>query len=248
MAADLASVLDRCLERLRAGDSIAACLQGYPEYAGDLAPLLEAAQHLVPVAGWQPPAQLWAKHQVMLRPLLDRTRAEPEVRPPRPVLRLQVSLRSFGQIALVALLLFVVLSATALAASGPGGPAYGLRLAVERVPVWFVPEGDAREVVLLRYADRRLADVQSHLVAEGHVEQAALEALLSADAEAEELAYRVGWQGRERVVSWITGHAECLRQLGESALGPRAAVTLGSASERLLRMANRLHVGLPPVP
>src|SRR5215470_4116682 len=46
-------ILQLCLARIAAGESIAACLNEYPEHADELAPLLEAAAEL---RGWAPPA------------------------------------------------------------------------------------------------------------------------------------------------------------------------------------------------
>ncbi|MFQ5592777.1 MAG: DUF5666 domain-containing protein [Anaerolineae bacterium] len=44
MSTDFATVLDDCLYRLRAGDTISACLERYPDYARELKPLLETVQ------------------------------------------------------------------------------------------------------------------------------------------------------------------------------------------------------------
>src|SRR3712207_777527 len=40
------AVLDQCLERIAAGDSIEACLRDFPQHAAALGPLLEAAARL----------------------------------------------------------------------------------------------------------------------------------------------------------------------------------------------------------
>jgi len=46
------SILQRCLARIAAGESVAACLHDHPEHADELAPLLEAVAKL---RGWAPP-------------------------------------------------------------------------------------------------------------------------------------------------------------------------------------------------
>ncbi len=40
---NLATILDDCLQRLQAGETIAGCLARYPDQAADLAPMLAAA-------------------------------------------------------------------------------------------------------------------------------------------------------------------------------------------------------------
>lgn len=55
MSTDFATVLDECLDRLKAGDSISACLQSYPEHAEELQPLLETAQFAQALRFTEPP-------------------------------------------------------------------------------------------------------------------------------------------------------------------------------------------------
>ena len=43
---ELTSILDRCLEQIAAGETVSACLAGYPEHAAELAPLLAMACEL----------------------------------------------------------------------------------------------------------------------------------------------------------------------------------------------------------
>lgn len=44
MSTDFATVLDDCLDRLKAGDTISACLESYPDHASELKPLLETVE------------------------------------------------------------------------------------------------------------------------------------------------------------------------------------------------------------
>jgi hypothetical protein len=55
MSSDFATVLDECLNRLKAGDSISACLNQHPEFAEDLRPLLEVAQFAAALRYTEPP-------------------------------------------------------------------------------------------------------------------------------------------------------------------------------------------------
>ncbi len=55
MRNDFETVLDECLGRLKEGDSIAVCLERYPEYAEELKPLLETAELVEPLRFTEPP-------------------------------------------------------------------------------------------------------------------------------------------------------------------------------------------------
>lgn len=54
-SSDFTTVLDKCLERLKAGESISACLERYPEYAEDLESLLETAKSVEALRFTEPP-------------------------------------------------------------------------------------------------------------------------------------------------------------------------------------------------
>ncbi len=55
MSTDFATALDDCLYRLRAGDTISACLERYPDHARELEPLLETVQFVDTLRFTEPP-------------------------------------------------------------------------------------------------------------------------------------------------------------------------------------------------
>lgn len=55
MSSDFVDILDECLDRLRAGDSIEACLTRYPGYADELEPLLETVHFAQALRATEPP-------------------------------------------------------------------------------------------------------------------------------------------------------------------------------------------------
>jgi len=237
MDPNIENVLDRCIQRLRAGDSPADCLARFPEYAEELEPLLLSAQKLGCIAGWELPDGSWARHRSQVfAAVQERQTRRPWWAPLRWVPDFAQT-RGLARAAVSALLLCVVLTATTTAASQPGDLPYDLRLLAERVPIWFAADPDARGVAELHYADHRLTDLQEHLRATGAVDPTALAALLDADEAAARDVAGLGRKVQERTATWITGHAHCLLQLSETALGPRAANTLRQAAEHALAIA-----------
>ena len=55
MSTDFATALDDCLYRLRAGDTISACLERYPDHARELEPLLETVRFVDALRFTEPP-------------------------------------------------------------------------------------------------------------------------------------------------------------------------------------------------
>ncbi len=76
-----------------------------------------------------------------------------------------------------------------------------------------------------------------HLIEQGTVDPLALSALLDADEVAAQDAARLGQIEKDRAVTRIMGHADCLHGLSQTALGPRAADTLEQAAQQLVRIA-----------
>ncbi|RME42739.1 MAG: hypothetical protein D6791_17045 [Chloroflexi bacterium] len=158
MKTDFATVLDECLDRLKAGDSISACLERYPEHAEELEPLLETAQLTAPLRFTEPPrpqalargrqrflteaARLRAQQQARERPLVDRLRDFFTAGLTRPV---------WGRAAVaivVVLLLFGAVSGVvvqAAASSLPGDPLYSVKQVTRQVQLLTALSPQARE-------------------------------------------------------------------------------------------------------
>jgi hypothetical protein len=240
---DLTSILDDCLRRLQAGETVESCLALYPDRAADLRPMLAV---VLPVKGLTAyhlshPQRLRAK--VTLRETLA-------TRPGRPWwLSWNLGLswaRGAVAAAVVAVILFISLGVNAVAASQPGDLAYRLRVVVERVPATLQTSPASRASAELTVADRRLADLDSHLATTGRPDETALAALLAGDETAAENGRLLAdGEPRERLADRVTTHADRLTRLAQAAPDPLAAETLNAAAERAYAIAERLRRGLP---
>lgn len=132
--------------------------------------------------------------------------------------------------AVLALALVATLTLTAVASGDPGSIVYPARVALERVPALLQSRPEARAGAELRAADRRLADLSSHLERTGQPAQAAVEALLKGDAAAAATAASLDSAGQRVVADRIAAHAAELSRLAELAPDPEAKAALRSAS------------------
>lgn len=158
MSTDFATVLDECLDRLKAGDSVAACLERYPEHANELKSLLETVQFTHALRFTEPPrpqalargrqrflteaARLREERSVSGRSLLSRLRDFFTAGAPTP---------AWGRIAamvVVALLLFGTVSGVVVQASEtslPGDTLYPIKQVTRQVQLITTLNPKARE-------------------------------------------------------------------------------------------------------
>ena len=171
--ADLDTLLEDCLERLEQGESVAACLERYPEQAEALRPLLLAAIRIEKLQALQPSPKFRAEGRARLQAHMRSHPRQPVMLPeqeaaPQPaasiwqslLARLRTALRAsdrrlaygLATLALIFLTAFTAAAQTAL----PGEPLYGWKLTSERV--WRTFQGDkmAADLALL---DRRAAEM-----------------------------------------------------------------------------------------
>lgn len=143
MSAELEKILDECIERLAAGESIEACIASYPGQRDELLPLLEAAwkaMHAAETAQRNPAAKARGRYRLTQAasqevPQRDHTRIPFWRRPvAKPI--------GFG---LVMVLLVLGLSSVAGVRSSeavPGDSLYWVKTTKEGVRLWF-PKSDA---------------------------------------------------------------------------------------------------------
>lgn len=158
MSSDFTTVLDECLDRLKAGESISACLGRYPEHAEELEPLLEAAQFVEALRFTEPPRpQALARGRQRFLTEAARLREQQQATP-RPFL---ANLRAFfmgdgaglawsriAAVIAVALLLFGTLSGVAVQASEsslPGDPLYPVKQAARQVQLLTTLDSEVRK-------------------------------------------------------------------------------------------------------
>lgn len=155
MSAELEKILDECIERLAAGESVEACLTRYPAHRDELLPLLEAAwkaMHAAETTRRNPAAKA--------RGLYRLTQAASQDVPQRDHTHVPFWRRPVAKpiaFALVTVLLVLGLSSVAAVRSSdvvPGDSLYWVKTTKEGVSLWF-PKSDA---------DR--AEMHAHLAGE----------------------------------------------------------------------------------
>lgn len=242
-------VLNDCIERLQAGESLEQCLARHAADEAWLAPMLHAA---APLQKLRPLALSDAQRnqgRASLRAALC-VQAQSAARMPAPTpwwRRLAVpSLPRLAPIpAAVALALFVLVGGVA-ASSQPGGVSYPIRVAVERAPIWFALSAQDRAAAELRVADRRLDDLRRYLVATGKIEPDAVAAILHADQAAARLAWDIPATGQTAIAAHVRAHGDALAAL---AAGPGSAqdrAVLGAAAGNALAIAATIEGVTPP--
>ncbi len=245
MDRELASSLRACLEQLERGESLSACLARYPEQAADLEPMLLAAGALTELRPVRVPAAVRRQHWQMLGAAL-----EGQARAARPTFRTRLTwpwawdgARRLAPAGLGALLVCVVLTAGAVAASRPGEPAYGWRVAVERIPAWLQPSAEGRAEAELGIAQRRLQDVTMYLQAAQRADPVALAALQADDEAVAREAGSLPQAERLRLAERVAGQAGVLRVLAEEAGEPQGAGALRLAAGRIEATASHIRGG-----
>jgi hypothetical protein len=147
--------LQLCLARIAAGESIAACLNDYPEHADELAPLLEAAAEL---RGWAQPA-LSDATRASARTRAHAALAARRARPPRRwawVWTRGMRLALGSVLALLLLLGTLGISVAAAQSSLPGQPLYGLKRQSEELRLQLASDAEQQAELRLQFAGRRL--------------------------------------------------------------------------------------------
>jgi len=230
---NLSRMVDDCLARMAAGESLEACLARYPQKAAELAPLLLTAAELHGLAG----ARLSQGQRLRAKVTLREALAERN-RPQTPVVARW--LRVLPVALLLTAVLFVSVTGAAIAASQPGDFAYPLRIVVERAPIFvrFSSAGRAAEEVDI--AGRRLSDVREYLIRGGAVQPVALRELLARDEAALRRAEQLSAEERLAILDAVAGHAEELAALAGVATEDEAQAHLQAAAERIRDASARL--------
>jgi hypothetical protein len=241
------AMLSECIERLQAGETVAACLARYGAEAAAIAPLLSAAARLRGVQPYRLSADQRGRARAALRTaMLAQTHSSVQpvkVSPWRIRVGLPHMMRRPALAALLAAALFLVGTATAVAASQPGDVAYRLRVIVERAPALFETTAAARATAELHIADRRLADVERYLAGTGQVEHNALVALLSGDQAAANQEATAPLAERAAVAVRVMDHARALSSLAGSATEAQTRTALDAAAAQALAIAASLEPG-----
>lgn len=146
--------LEDCLERTAHGESLEECLQRYPQFAGELLPLLKAADRLERVASTSPSEGFRERGRAQLIAYMqahphDRN-SKPNLRPARSAIRGVRPAWTMGIIIASVIFAFFV-TGTAVAQSAlPGQALYGWKLTSEAVWRAVSPDPVSTDLALAR--------------------------------------------------------------------------------------------------
>ena len=163
------TILDECLERILVGDeTVAQCLERYPEYAAELEPLLQTAVMANQAVDIQPSPEFKARARFELR--TEMARADEKSR------RSFFAWQPRWAVAVITVVVVVLLGGgTVYAASSdntiPGNPLYAVKLATENVRLAFSSSDAAKVQVYDTLVDRRMAEIE-RLIERGKAELA----------------------------------------------------------------------------
>jgi len=148
------NILDECLQRLLAGETVESCLLRYPQHASELEPLLRTAQDTLKAADIKPRPEFRD---------LARRRFQAAVREvPWPEKRGLFTLLRPG-LATVAIIAIVLLAGGGVVAAAgnslPGSPLYPVKLASESVRLALTPSDLGKAELNAAFADERVNEI-----------------------------------------------------------------------------------------
>jgi hypothetical protein len=178
---DWEAILDECLHDMSTRDeTVERCLQCYPQHAGQLAPLVRAADRIQKTSH---PALSVSATKAIKRRLLKRAKEIRQSRAKPSLWSLPFSLRPLATVA-AALIVVVALILTggggivyASTDSLPGSPLYGVKRVTEQVQLFLAPVGAGRAELHIKFAQRRLEEVQALAETKGKVAEETLAAM-----------------------------------------------------------------------
>ena len=155
MDREFEDILDECIDRITLrGESIERCLASYPACSAELEPLLQAALSATKATSVEPRPQFKAAAKYRL---LSALRAEQERRRGLSFTGRRWRWATLG----VALLLLLLAGAGTVAASTdslPDEPLYRVKLAAERVQMFFTTSDMGKAKLHLKFAERRIKE------------------------------------------------------------------------------------------
>ena len=240
----LGRVLSRCLDRIAAGETVAACLAQYPQHAERLAPLLAVAAEMGALGSYRISD---AGRQRMRAQVLNAEVIRNEQRAAHwwrwPAAALAMPRLAMG---LTVAVLCVILSTAVVAASEPGDLAYGARIALERMPALLARGPENRTRAELGIVDRRLADLdrmrQSQRVV---VDERVVAALLDSVERAATLAATLPDAERADFAGRLLEQAGRLARLGEMETTEGERTVLEASAVTVRRAAERVYLRPP---
>ena len=151
------NILDKCLERiLTKGETIEQCLTNYPEQAAELKPLLQTVLSTRETLAIKPRPEFRDRARYQLRAALREMEEKPARR------SAFFSWQPRWATAVIAVLIFVLLSGSTVAAAGgsmPDEPLYPVKLATEKVRLILTPSALGKAELYAKLADKRVTEI-----------------------------------------------------------------------------------------
>jgi hypothetical protein len=151
---DFDNILDECLQRLLAGESVEACLSRYPEHAAELEPLLKTARNTLKATDIRPRPEFRDRARYHFQ-MAVREMPVKESRGFFTVFR--------PALVTVAMLAIVLLAGGGVVAAAgnslPGSPLYSVKLATESVRLALTPSALGKAELNAQFADRRIDEI-----------------------------------------------------------------------------------------
>jgi hypothetical protein len=209
---DWEAILDECLHKMSTrAESIERCLQRYPQHAGQLAPLVQVADHIRKTS--HPTLSVSATKAIEQR-LLKRAKELRQSRTKPSLWSLPFSLRP---LVTVTATLIVVLGLVLVGGGGivyastgslPGSPLYGVKRATEQVQLFLAPAGTELAELHIKFAQRRLEEVQALAEIKGQIDEEALAAIASETELALEEAEKASAQDKSALLDKLVSLTE----------------------------------------
>ena len=170
---DFDNILDDCISRMLAGETIEQCLQDYPEHAPELKPLLQAGYmaHKESSVEPRPEFKVQAKHEI-LSTLDAKNRERAKKREPWTFPLFGWQPRWAVSTAAVFIILVITCGGTVAASSNsmPGDFLYRVKLATEEVRLALTFSDMEKAELRAEYADRRVDEI-IHLAKSNNTEE-----------------------------------------------------------------------------
>lgn len=209
---DLRTILDECLQDMSTrGETVERCLLRYPQHAGQLAPLIQVADR---IRKTRHPALSVSATKAIERRLLKRATELRQSRAKPSFWSLPFSLRP---LVTVAATLIVVLALVLIGGGGivyastdslPGSPLYGVKRTTEQVQLFLAPAGAKRTELHIKFAQRRLEEVQALVEIKGQVDEEALAAIAEETGLALEEAEKASVQDKAALLDKLVSLTE----------------------------------------
>lgn len=157
-AKQLNTILDECLERILVdGETVAQCLERYPEYSAELEPLLQTAMIANQAVDIHPSPEFKTRARFQLR--MEMSKADEKSR------RSFFAWQPRWTVVVVTVLVVVLLGGSTVLAAGsgntiPGNPLYAVKLATENVRLALSSSDAAKVQVYDTLVDRRVAEIE----------------------------------------------------------------------------------------